>query len=238
MANEALPQFIDSKTYAPVFTTEWLTHQDELCFTRIRVEEGQCVFRAEEEHRYTYHVERGLVRLYLSAASGNIKTLFYHAEGTQFGFQGFRDDRLTRTTAAAVVPSTLLAIDYADLFAFCDKHPSYYRAYTAYLFQIMNSQTTEIANLSFQTGMRRLAALLHALAARGEGLGRPSEGQRADAIEIPYSIDQLAEIIGAHRNTVSNALGLLRKLGFVTNRPRPIEVCNLAGLRRYLEEEG
>lgn len=50
MANEALPQFIDSKTYAPVFTTKWLTHQDELCFTRIRVEEGQCVFRAEEEH--------------------------------------------------------------------------------------------------------------------------------------------------------------------------------------------
>lgn len=231
MADEALPQFIDAKTYAPVFTTEWLTGQDELRYARIRLGEGECVFRADEEHRFTYHVERGLIRLYLSSAAGNLKTLFYHAEGTQFGFQGFREDRLTRTTAAAVVPSAVLAIDYADLFAFCDRHPSYYRAYAAYLFQIMNSQTSEIASLSFQTGMRRLAALLYALAARGGGAA-------PGAVEVPYTIDQLAEIIGSHRNTVSNALGLLRKLGFVSGRSRPIEVCDLPGLRRYLDEEG
>ena len=34
------------------------------------------------------------------------------------------------------------------------------------------------------------------------------------------------------------ALGLLRKLGFVSGRSRPIEVCDLTGLRRYLDEEG
>ena len=56
----------------------------------------------------------------------------------------------------------------------------------------MNSQTEEMASLSFQTGLRRVAQRLYA---------RTCDGNP----EVPYSIDEVAEIVGAHRNTVSNA---------------------------------
>lgn len=218
-----LPQFVDRERFPVVFTTKELLEHDELKFMRRSYAEGELIFLPEESHRFTYHVVSGLVRLYLTSAEGAVKTLFYHAEGTQFGFQGFRRDRLTRSTAEAVTACEVLAIDYGDLFSFCDKHTEYYLAYIEYLFAIMNSQTEEIASLSFQTGVRRLAELLYALARGGDEV-------------VPYTIDELAEIIGAHRNTVSNSLAHLRKCGLVEKSPRPLVVADVEGLRRYLDE--
>lgn len=218
-----LPQFIEKGRFPVVFTTEQLLAQEEVRFTRRTYEEGACIFLAEERHRCTYHVVSGLVRLYLTSRDGIVKTLFYHAEGTQFGFQGFKRDRLTRSTAEAATDCEVLAIDFEDLLVLCNRNTDYYLAYIEYLFAIMNSQTEEIASLAFQTGVRRLVELLYALARSGGPV-------------IPYSIDELAEIIGAHRNTVSNSLAHLRKRGLVAGGPRPIAVADVEGLRRYLDE--
>ena len=96
--------------------------------------------------------------------------------------------------------------------------------------------------MSFQTGFHRLAELLCVLAEEslrvGPGLATGSDVVREGEanVVIPYTIDELAQIIGAHRNTVSNALARLRELGLVARQPRPIAVSNLAGLRAYLDE--
>ena len=124
----------------------------------------------------------------------------------------------------AATDCELLAIDSDDLLAFCNGHTDYYLAYIEYLFQIMNSQTEEIANLSFENGVRRLAGLLYSLAV-------------SDGKTIPYTIDELASIIGTHRNTVTNALSHLRGRGYIAKQLRPIIVEDLAGLRRYLDDE-
>lgn len=221
MVAVVLSQFIDSDRFSTVFTTDELLAQEELPFIVKRVEKGQYIFFAEEEHRFTYHVVSGLVRLYLTSREGVEKTLFYHAANTQFGFQGFKRDRLTRSTAVAVTNCEVLAIDYGDLLAFCNEHTDYYLAYIEYLFQIMNSQTEEIANLSFENGVRRLAGLLQSLVV-------------SDGATIPYTIDELASIIGAHRNTVTNSLSYLRAEGYVAKQQRPIVVADIEGLRRYL----
>ncbi|MCI8424051.1 MAG: Crp/Fnr family transcriptional regulator [Adlercreutzia sp.] len=92
-------KFIDTDLYPAVFTTEALLAQDELPFTRRRYRKGEVIFRAEECHPYTYHVASGLVRLFLSSPEGAVKTLFCHAAGTQFAFQGFKRDRTTKSTA-------------------------------------------------------------------------------------------------------------------------------------------
>ena len=213
-------QFIDAERFPAVFTTEELLAQGDLPVERRRYRKGELIFQPEELHPFTYHVADGIVRLYLSSTEGAVKTLFYHASGTQFAFQGFKRDRMTRSTAEAVTDCELFAIDYSDLIAFCDVHTEYYMAYIEYLFAIMSSQTEEIASLSFQTGARRLARLLYALASDGE-------------LTVPYSIDELAEIIGAHRNTVSNALSHLRKVGLVEKGSRPLRVRDVEGLRQF-----
>ena len=99
-----------------------------------------------------------------------------------------------------------------------------------YLFQIANSQTEEIASLSFQTGAQRLGALLYSLACSQPAKVRRDGGE----IVIPYTIDRLAEIIGAHRNTVSSALGRLRQEGIIGRQLKPIVVVDLEGLARSL----
>ncbi len=230
----SLPQFVDALRFTPVFTTEWLEGQGELPVRRVRLEAGEHLFQAGERHPYTYHIENGLVRIYLLSGEGVTKTLFYHAAGTQLGFQGFREDGTTVSSAVAEAPSTVLAIGYRDLFAFCDAHPAYYKAYIGYLFQITNSQTEEIASLSFQTGAQRLGALLYSLACAQP----PAMAGRQDGggVVIRYTIDRLAEIIGAHRNTVSNALGRLRREGVVGEQQKPIVVTDVEGLARILRE--
>ena len=225
-----LSHFVDALRFRPVFTTEWLEGQDGLRFKRMELEAGEYLFRAGECHPYMYHVVSGLVRIHLLSDEGTAKTLFYHAAGTQFGFQGFREDGATVSSAVAEAPSTVLAISYCDLFAFCDAHPAYYKACVVYLFQIANSQTEEIASLSFQTGAQRLGALLYSLAC-----SQPAKaGCDGDEIVIPYTIDRLAEIIGAHRNTVSSALGRLRQEGVIGRQLKPIVVVDVEGLARSL----
>lgn len=152
-------QFIDAERFPAVFSTEELLSQGDLPVERRCYRKGDIIFQAGERHPFTYHVGSGIVRLYLSSPEGTVKTLFYHAAGTQFAFQGFKRDRMTRSTAVAVTDCELYAVDYADLIAFCDDHTEYYMAYIEYLFSIMNSQTEEIASLSFQTGLRRVAQL-------------------------------------------------------------------------------
>ena len=51
---------------------------------------------------------------------------------------------------------------------------------------------------------------------------------------MPYSIDEVAEIVGAHRNTVSNAFSHLRKLGLLEKAPRPVRVRDVEGLRLFV----
>ena len=232
MAEEGrLPQFVDALRFTPVFTTDVLEGRGDLPVKRMELEAGEHLFQAGERHSYMYHIVSGLVRIYLLSGDGVSKTLFYHAAGTQFGFQGFREDGMTVSAAVAEVPSVVLAISYRELFAFCDAHPAYYKACIGYLFQITNSQTEEIASLSFQTGAQRLAALLYSLAC-----ARPfaETGRDGNGAVIPYTIDRLAEIIGAHRNTVSNALGQLRRQGIVGEQLKPIVVIDVDGLARSL----
>lgn len=239
----AMPRFIDESRYKPVFTTDFLISQTDLPLKRRRFEAGEHAFLAQERCPTMFHVVKGLFKLHLMSPEGASKTLFFHASGTQFGFQGFRSDKRTISFAVAVCPSEALVIRYDDLLRYCDAHTEYYLAFIEYLFQIMNSQTQEIASLSFQTGLRRLAELLYALAcdavytagwSERDGTMRSPTGD--GPIAIYYTVEELAEMIGAHRNTVSNALGTLRKLGLVTARVRPIEVSNIERLESYLEE--
>ena len=216
-----LMQFIDAERFPAVFSTEDSCRRVTCPWSGGATARATSYFQAGERHPFTYHVGSGIVRLYLSSPEGTVKTLFYHAAGTQFAFQGFKRDRMTRSTAVAVTDCELYAVDYADLIAFCDDHTEYYMAYIEYLFSIMNSQTEEIASLSFQTGLRRVAQLLYALTCDGNP-------------EVPYSIDEVAEIVGAHRNTVSNAFSHLRKLGLLEKAPRPVRVRDVEGLRLFV----
>lgn len=222
MANERLSRFIDNKFYPVVFTTEELLNNSDLPYKRQSISKGDIIFQADECHPYTYHLASGLVRLYLTSSEGAVKTLFYHSEGTQFAFQGFKRDRKTKSTAEAITDCELFVINTSDLIAFCDDHTEYYMAYIEYLFSIMSSQTEEIASLSFHTGLSRVVQLLYVLAEH-------------DGDTIAYSIDELAEIVGAHRNTVSNALAHLRKLGLIEKQPRPIVVRDKEGLQALME---
>jgi len=217
-----LPNFIDATRYTPVFTTEGILAQEELRFIRKSVKKGEFFFFPKEKHRYTYHIVNGLVRLYISSRDGIEKTLHYHAPETQFGFQGFKRDGTTRMTAVAVTDCEVLAIDYVDLLAFCDRHTNYYLAYIEYLFQIMSSLVDDVESLSFEVGARRLASLLYALAVSYN-------------MKITYSIDELASIIGTHRNTVTNALSHFRSKGYLAKQQRSIVITDLEGLNRYIQ---
>ncbi|MEE8717213.1 MAG: Crp/Fnr family transcriptional regulator [Coriobacteriales bacterium] len=225
LSGRTLPQFVDSVHYSPVFTTEWLQHQDELAFSCITLNRGEQLFLAREQHTYTYHIKSGLVKLYILSRDGNLKTLFYHTAGTQFGFQGFKHDRSTVSTAVIESPTEVFAIRYSDLFKFCDNNPTYYRSYLEYIVQVMNSQTQEIASLSFQTGMERLAVLLCSLTA----------GQCHSNCAVPFTIDELAEIIGTHRNTVSTALARFRQLGAIEESCRRIVVTDSSKLQQMAQ---
>jgi DNA-binding transcriptional regulator YhcF (GntR family) len=79
-----------------------------------------------------------------------------------------------------------------------------------YLFEMLASQAREAVNASLYPVLQRLAALLMVLAEEQGSLEPPAL--------IPYSNQELAEILGVHRNSVANAIASLKAAGCVEKK--------------------
>lgn len=225
MTGGSLPHFIDSACYSPVFTTQELLGFEDIPLRRLHFQKGENIFMSEQHDDYMYHLVEGIVKLYLSSSGGLTKTLFFHGPGTQFGFQGFEEERLTLSTAIAMTDATILAIHYDDLLAFCDRNTRYYLRFIVYLKEVLNSATNEVANFAFESGTRRFARLLYALTVS------------MDSMPV-FTIDDFAEMLGVHRNTVSNALTALRRQGLIDEKSKPVRVRDLEGLKAFIDDGG
>ncbi len=171
-----------------------------------------------------------MVRLYSNTPDGYSKTVFFHKAGTLIGFQGFQYDENRKPSilnARATTKVELLEIDGATFGAYLRDHGDVCYAMAQYLFEMMALQTREAVNAAIYPVLQRFSALLLTLMSEFSAAHAPAI--------VPFSNDELAEMLGVHVNSITNSISALRKAECVERQRGALVITDFKKLKSVAE---
>jgi CRP-like cAMP-binding protein len=172
-----------------------------------------------------YLLERGLVRIYRLSERGAEAALGYVRPGEVFGELGaFEQPR--ESFAEAVRRSTVWRVPAAELRRVLDLHPHVALSVTAQIGRRLKRIESRVENLVFRSLRARLSRILLELS---EDFGRDEDG----LLVVDFAVRQqdLAELVGATRQSVNLCLRELRDSGLVAYRKGRLALPNPTALR-------
>jgi CRP/FNR family transcriptional regulator, cyclic AMP receptor protein len=197
---------------------------------------GEVFYTPRQPDGQLFILAQGRVRIYKLEGSREF-TLEMVDAGTVFGEVAFTAHRLRDAYAQATEPSTLLAMERADVERLIRQKPQVGIRMISLLSERLHYYETRMQDVTLKEVPARLASLILFLV-QSEGVIRPGE------IGIPtrYTHEHLGTMIGANREAVTRAFGHLQDEGALQMRRRFIYVQDVEALERaagrLLEEEG
>ena len=190
------------------------------------LEPGETFFTPEDTSERLFILKKGRVRLFRTS-DGRELTLAEIEPGTIFGEMALTAQRLRGSYAQAMEPSILISISRPDLEHIIEENPQVGNRLLHLLSERLRSYEERMEDLTLKQIPARLANLI-LLLCEGEGIKTRQD------IKIPrhYTHERLGTMIGANREAVTRAFGLLQEEGAVELRRRLIHVSDIEALRR------
>jgi CRP/FNR family transcriptional regulator, cyclic AMP receptor protein len=188
---------------------------------------GTVLMREADRSDWVFVIRSGRVKVSVDTASGTEVVLAVRGPGALLGEFSALDREPRSATVTALEPVSGLIVPLAEFEAFLQAHGRVaYLLMRTVIGRLRDSDRKRIEFGAYDT-IGRVAARLVEMAER---FGQPSpEGLK---IALPFSQDELAGWIGASREAVSKALGVLRKAGTIRTSRMSVVVKDLADLRR------
>ena len=168
---------------------------------------------------------RGRVKIKTVTPDGRETISAFIVEGELFGELALLDAAPRGEFAEAVEPSQVLAVPRADIIWLMDRRPDVALHVTKLFGFRLRRVENRLRNILFRSNRERIVALLLELL--------DSHGQKdADGweIQLRLSHQDLANLIGATRETVTGTLGQLQHEGLIVVRRQRIRVIKRARL--------
>ncbi|HUX07876.1 MAG TPA: Crp/Fnr family transcriptional regulator [Acidobacteriota bacterium] len=196
----------------------------------LTLDKGEVVYLPGEQSDHLYIVAEGRIKVSKLSETGKELTLAYHEPGEIFGEHTLLDGQPRRTMAVALLRSRIWAVPRENCLALA-------RASSAFALRIgtiIGRRRHELENrmekLVFRDVPARLAFQILWLA---DKYGVEKDGSLE--IELQLSQMELANMIGATRETTSTALNELKREGILQTSHRKIIIKDLQRLKE-LEE--
>jgi CRP-like cAMP-binding protein len=155
---------------------------------------------------------------------GHEKVLGLRGDGDIFGETAGETTGRRNATMRAINTVHVLMVSYDRFSSFFDTHTRASHAYRRMMTQRVSDADMMLRRREVTSGAQRLAGLLLDLAG-GEANG-------AMEVALPLSQEELADLAGASRATVTRALRNWRKRGFIRTGQRRIAIIDASGLRQ------
>ena len=193
----------------------------------VRLARGQSLFREGEPGDRLYVVTAGKVKLGRTAADGRENLLAVMGPGEMFGELSLFDPGPRTAGAVAVTETTLIGLGNADLQPWLMAHPQVASQLLAALARRLRRTNEAMADLVFSDVPGRVAKALLDLARR---FGVSTD----DGLRVTHDLTQeeLAQLVGASRETVNKALADFASRGFLRLEGRAVVILDLERLTR------
>lgn len=192
-----------------------------------RLSRGEVVFREGDEGDSLYVIVSGKVKLARSSADGRESLLAVLGPGEMFGELSLFDPGPRLSTAYVVSNSELVSLGNDALRLFLADHPEVAMQMLAGLAHRLRRTNEGLSDLVFTDVPGRVAKALLDLADR---FGRRTEDGLLVAHELTQ--EELAQLVGASRETVNKALADFAHRGWVTLGAKSVTLLDLERLRR------
>lgn len=194
---------------------------------------GGLVGWGEEPQKNAFFVVNGAIEIYKLEKDGRKKTLYFCKKGDFFGFQILKDSCLPIATACASVDSELIAIPKESFFKALHTCPDFTNIIVKYLYSLISTLTSDSVSSAFYTISQRIPMLLLSL---GQSESNPDDAYALDGTPAPIIVkhtnDDIANILGISRNSVTSSISRLQEQGIVAKRRNSIEILDMQRLKK------
>jgi CRP/FNR family cyclic AMP-dependent transcriptional regulator len=192
-----------------------------------KLTKGEVLFRQGEPGTQLHVILDGKVKVYRSAADGRENMLAVIGPGDVVGELSLFDPGERTATAAALTATTVASLDHEALRPWLREHLDVAEQLLAALARRLRRTNEAMADLVFTDVPGRLAKALLDLAGR---FGEPvPEGVQ---VSLDLTQEELAQLVGASRETVNKALADFAGRGWLRNSGRTVVLLDRERLAR------
>jgi CRP/FNR family transcriptional regulator, cyclic AMP receptor protein len=222
-------QQVDRLTETPLFRALDAEAQQALesSMTEVRVSRGQSLFDEGDPGDRLYVITDGKVKLGRTSQDGRENLLAILGTGEMFGELSLFDPGPRTATATAVTDTTLKGLGHSDLQPWLTGRPEVATQLLKALARRLRKTNEHMADLVFSDVPGRVAKQLLDLARRF--------GQQTDeGVRVTHDLTQeeLAQLVGASRETVNKALADFASRGFLRLEGRAVVILDVERLAR------
>lgn len=193
----------------------------------VRLTRGEVLFREGDAGDRLYVVVEGKVKMGRTSQDGRENLLSVLGPSQMFGELSLFDPGPRSTTVTAVTDCTLLALANEELGTWLKGRPEVARGLLHQFASRLRRSHDVVADLVFADVPGRVAKALLDLATR---FGRPTD----EGVQVHHDLTQeeLAQLVGASRETVNKALADFAGRGWLRLEQRAVIVLDMDRLKR------
>lgn len=213
----------------PLFAAleEDAAHELLKSMTNRHVGRGELLFRQGEPGDQLYVIVTGKVKLGRMSRDGRENLVAVLGPLDMFGELSLFDPGPRSMSASAVSDTRLLALSHRELNTWLDGRPEVAKVLLRELTKRLRRTNEALADLVFSDVPGRVSKALLDLARR---FGTPVEGGLLVAHELTQ--EELAQLVGASRETVNKALADFAGRGWIRLEPRAVTLLDIDRLQR------
>ena len=199
----------------------------ENSMTTVSLRRGETLFDEGDEGDRLYVVISGKIKLGRTSADGRENLLAILGPGQMFGELSFFDPGPRSATATAVTDAQLRSLGHASLSPVLAEQPNVAYAMLNQLAGRLRRTNEVVGDMVFSDVPGRVSKALLDLAER---FGRQTD----EGILVNHDLTQeeLAQLVGASRETVNKALADFASRGWLRLEPRSVTITDIERLQR------
>jgi len=208
---------------APIFTGLDAGAADALraSMNLVKLRKGQSLFKEGDDGDHLYVVSSGKVKLGTKSVDGRENLLMILGPGDMFGELSLFDSGPRTATATAVTDSKLLALGQDKVIPWVKEHPEVSLQLLARLASRLRRTNEVVGDLVFSDVPGRVAKALI-------DLGVKFGDKRSEGLFVNHDLTQeeLAQLVGASRETVNKALADFAQRGWLRLEARSVMILD------------
>jgi len=195
------------------------------------VEGGTIFYSPEERSEVLFILKAGRVRIYRLSADGKALTTAIIESGTIFGEMAILGQGMHDSYAEALTPCVLCLMSREDVKRLLLGDPRIALRVTETMGRRLLEAERRLSDFAFKSLPERIATVLVTLAEREPQRFSMWPG-RVSRAEVRFTHEQLAEMVGTHRETATKVLNDWREQGLIELKRGKVVLVDLEALRR------